>query len=293
MPRSAAEQLFTLDTALDLAIDQLGDQFEGVARAQARRWFRATAAFVGTLPTKGEGLSVRGVGKAAGIDRALATASEEGLRTIGTSLDAFTEISRQATRALKVAGIDPKLTASAVDALVAYRQLKLLEFQDLQATYTTRIGTAVRRAALSGQSAGELLVEAAEIAQEWIPRARTIYETAIAEFAQVVSHAKSTSGSPQARVYLYTGPIDNRLRPFCKGVVGKVFARAAIDRMDNKQLPNTFLTRGGYNCRHQWRDVTALTELARLAGTGRYANDVIAAKVATELRKPRSGRKAS
>ena len=293
MAKTTADRLFTLDTQLDLAIEQLGDSFEALARRQARDWFAVTAKFLTQLPSKGAALDPRGAARAGGVVHVLDEASADGLRRIGKALDRFADVSQQASKALRVANIDPKLTSAATDALVAYRQLKLAEFTDLQSTFTTRAASAVRKAALSGQAHGEVLVELNEIFAEWVYRARTLYETAIAEFAQVVAHAKSTSGSPQARVYLYTGPIDNRLRPFCKLHVGKVLTRAQIDRLDNKQLPNTFLTRGGYNCRHQWRDVSSVPELARLAGTGRYANAEIAAKVKAESTKPRSGRKAS
>lgn len=295
MPKTTAERLFSLDTQLDLAIEQLGDAFEAVARRQARDWFAATARFLTQLPTKGTALDPKGATRAGGVVHVLDDASAQGLRHIGKALDRFADVSQHTTRALKVAGIAAKLTPAATEALVAYRQLKLAEFHDLQQTFTTRAASTVRKAALSGQAHGEVLVELNEIFVEWVYRARTLYETAIAEFAQVAAIAKSaTSGpAPQTRVYLYTGPADNRLRPFCRHHVGKVLSRGQIDRLDNKQLPNTFLTRGGYNCRHQWRDVTGIPELARLADTGQFASPAIAAKVAAALKLPRSSRKAS
>lgn len=62
--------------------------------------------------------------------------------------------------------------------------------------------------------------------------------------------------------YAYYGPDDKLNRPFCKrlleqqqatdGGQGRTWTRAEIEAMDNGQLPNPFLTGGGYRCRHQW-----------------------------------------
>lgn len=54
--------------------------------------------------------------------------------------------------------------------------------------------------------------------------------------------------------YRYAGPFDKLTRPFCSHLlmVAKAYTRDEIDRMDNGQLPNVFVTCGGYLCRHQW-----------------------------------------
>lgn len=59
--------------------------------------------------------------------------------------------------------------------------------------------------------------------------------------------------------YEYYGPpaADPLIRPFCQHLMtrvakGKTWTREEIDEMDNNQLPDVFLTGGGYNCRHQW-----------------------------------------
>ena len=54
--------------------------------------------------------------------------------------------------------------------------------------------------------------------------------------------------------YEYSGLDDKLTRPFCEHLleVGKAYTRAEIEKMDNGQLPNVFLTGGGWNCRHQW-----------------------------------------
>ena len=56
--------------------------------------------------------------------------------------------------------------------------------------------------------------------------------------------------------YQYDGPKDKLTRPYCERMLARSrrapLTRAQIEQTDNGQLPNPFLTCGGYNCRHQW-----------------------------------------
>lgn len=61
--------------------------------------------------------------------------------------------------------------------------------------------------------------------------------------------------------YKYAGPRDKFNRPFCKHELDRTvsLARERIEKLDNGQLPNPFVSAGGFNCRHQWiLDVEAL-----------------------------------
>lgn len=58
-------------------------------------------------------------------------------------------------------------------------------------------------------------------------------------------------------LWLYTGPDDVVTRPFCDQMVNRVFPTDAIKESDNGQLPNVQMSRGGYNCRHRLRPVSA------------------------------------
>jgi hypothetical protein len=102
--------------------------------------------------------------------------------------------------------------------------------------------------------------------------ARTLYDTTVNVFARQVEALKS-KGDPD-EVYAYLGPADRKLRPFCHARVGKVFTRREIDAMDNEQLPNVFLTGGGYNCRHSWIALSKLSDLRELVGTDQRMPDV-------------------
>ena len=56
--------------------------------------------------------------------------------------------------------------------------------------------------------------------------------------------------------YRYDGPLDKVTREFCVDMLVRSKAnpmtRAAIEDLNNGQLPNPYITGGGYNCRHQW-----------------------------------------
>jgi hypothetical protein len=54
--------------------------------------------------------------------------------------------------------------------------------------------------------------------------------------------------------YRFSGPVDKIERAFCRRLTDakKAYTRAQIGRMNNGQIPNVMLSRGGWNCRHQW-----------------------------------------
>ena len=85
-------------------------------------------------------------------------------------------------------------------------------------------------------------------------------------YGRQVEAIKST-GKPD-ELFAYMGPTDSKVRPFCLKHLGKVYTRAELEAMDNGQLPNPFLTGGGYNCRHQPVAISRFSELRDLHGTG-------------------------
>lgn len=98
-------------------------------------------------------------------------------------------------------------------------------------------------------------------------QAQTLFDTQVSIVGrQVVAQEPNT---PE-QAYLYVGPVDGKVRPFCMERVGRVFTRAAIDRMDNGSMPNVFVTAGAWNCRHSWMAVSDPALIA-LADTGQLA----------------------
>jgi hypothetical protein len=173
-------------------------------------------------------------------------------------LTAFTGLSKQALA----------LTEFDLASLEAFRGVKLGELGEFTDRLVNQIQQVLMKGVFGAQDERELLSEL-ELALKDVPaHAKTIYETALSEATQTMIALKADAGPEQK--FLYSGPIDMRARPFCLERVGQVFARAEIDTMDNGQLDNTFLTRGGYNCRHLWRPVSALGEYADTP-SGEYA----------------------
>lgn len=124
----------------------------------------------------------------------------------------------------------------------------------------------LQRGQAVGQAVDEVSTEAHEAIDAYVTYSRSAYETALMTFAQ----ALVTTGTDPVDAYLYLGPIDSRIRPFCLKTVGKVWSRERIDRMDNGITPNTFLRRGGPNCRHLW--VPAPASVLSLVDTGQVVN---------------------
>lgn len=82
------------------------------------------------------------------------------------------------------------------------------------------------------------------------PMQATLTQAENLDKLQLEAHGDVELTEPAA--YAYLGPTDLITRPFCAALRGKRLSRLEIDQLDNKQLPNAWVTRGGYNCRHGW-----------------------------------------
>ncbi len=96
-------------------------------------------------------------------------------------------------------------------------------------------------------------------------RAETVAATGISTFYRTVAARgydrieKELAPVGRELRYTYEGPPsgDKLIRPFCKRLMvlaaaGRTWTRRQIESMDNGQLPDSFTTAGGFNCRHQW-----------------------------------------
>lgn len=175
---------------------------------------------------------------------------------------------------LKAAGHEPSLQERDVRSIDLFIGGKRREFDDLFSRMVTDTASVIRRGNISKQDPAEVRFEVREVVDGYLNAAERQMENAAMEFGQLIiarSNIKATA-------FLYSGSIDIRCRPWCLDRVGKVWTRPTIDKMNNKQLPNTYLTRGGYRCRHLWRPVTD-PKLVALADTNRIADPNVAARV--------------
>lgn len=113
---------------------------------------------------------------------------------------------------------------------------------------------------VGGLDLGQLTEILARQTGKSIPQAAAVADTAQSTFYRTIADQgfrkiEKARGGPLR--YKYYGPDDKLNRPFCRHLLaaqdeGKTYTRADIAAMDNRQLPNVFLTGGGYRCRHQW-----------------------------------------
>ncbi len=103
----------------------------------------------------------------------------------------------------------------------------------------------------------------------------------------VISQSLNRRWDPDAdALFLYSGPVDGQVRPFWLEHVGKVYSVAAIRALDNGQLPDVLLTRGGWECRHHWAPLGRLSERREMAGTDERLPEVVADLAARSTNTP-------
>jgi hypothetical protein len=120
-------------------------------------------------------------------------------------------------------------------------------------------GAAMTRSMFSvgGMKFADLVETLAVRFEQSIGKARTIADTSMSVFYATASERafETIAGTQEAVIkYRYTGPVDKLERPFCRHLtdMNKAFTDEQISSMSNGQLPNVKITRGGWNCRHQW-----------------------------------------
>jgi hypothetical protein len=129
----------------------------------------------------------------------------------------------------------------------------------LQAVMESVAQGAKKRVLMSvgGLSFSDLADSLATYTKRALPEATGLAETATATFYRVIADRGFQiieKDSPGTIRYEYEGPKDKLTRPFCRHLmaVKKTYTREQIDHMDNGQIPNVFVSAGGWRCRHQW-----------------------------------------
>lgn len=149
------------------------------------------------------------------------------------------------------------LTAADLDLLVAVQANTVAA---LHAAVQTAANTALTRGLLgvTGLKFGTLVETLSSKFEASIGQATTIGNTAVNMFLATASERAfnviAEGLPPNALRYRYSGPADKLEREFCRHLTDadKSYTRAQIDKMDNGQLPNVMISRGGINCRHHW-----------------------------------------
>ena len=185
-------------------------------------------------------VQIRRILEDAGYDALAVSAVEEAARAYAASfLDSRVRV--EAARLL--AGAAPKLQAMATMA-----QQDLLGLGD---ELSRQLWQAVTQASLTARPVSTILADLESATDLGRARIATLFDT----LSSMLARATETAGAdelPPDQKFSYEGPLDAKTRDFCARLVGQELTRAEIDALDNEQLPNVFLTAGGYNCRHSW-----------------------------------------
>lgn len=187
-------------------------------------------------------------------------------RALDASLDALARNTRvgRAVRAF---------TTADVTSLEALRALRLGELLAQGEEAGISLWRTLVRGLYAQQPTVAIVEDLADALDIEFAEARTLYDTSTAVFGREIEALQAQPDD----VFVYMGPVDAVMRPFCAEHIGRVYTRDAIDALDNGQLPDVFRTGGGYNCRHVWMTVSGLSDLRDLAGTTQRAPVIVEA----------------
>lgn len=157
-------------------------------------------------------------------------------------------------------------------AVEALRQLLAMDLLEQGNIAATAIWRALAQQVFGTKPTALILKALARVLDRTEAEVRNLFDTQVSIFTRTVEDLATGQLGPK-QPYLYSGPADEITREFCLKYVGTVMTREEIDKLDNGQLPNTFLTGGGYNCRHTFLAVES-AEMKALANTGKRIEGV-------------------
>jgi hypothetical protein len=185
-------------------------------------------------------VQIRRILEQAGYDALAVTSVEEAARAYARS---FLDAGVRAEAAQLLASAAPRLQAMATMA-----QQDLLGLGD---ELSRQLWQSVTQATLTARPVSTILADLESATDLGRARIATLFDT----LSSMLARATETAGAddlPPDQKFVYEGPLDAKTRDFCAELVGQELTREQIDALDNQQLPNPFLTGGGWNCRHSW-----------------------------------------
>lgn len=211
-------------------------------------------------------VAVRGVGLRRQLRLALTDAGYDALAEASTT--AAVERMSEAVLASRLAarGLQPPNPAK-LRALAELGRANLLQVGDDVAAALWR---SLAQWLFTVRDADAILGDLMDVFEDEIGNLQTLFDTQVSIFGRQVE-AIATAGADADQPFWYVGPVDLKTRAWCLERVGKVYTRDVIEAMDNHQLPNPFITGGGYSCRHSFLAVQG-QEFHDLANTGRRAD---------------------
>ena len=200
------------------------------------------------------------------IRQAVADAGFSGLVT-RASMDAVSRMADAAT-GIPLVKAAVKLGRVSPARLEAMAQLMRADMLGLGDVLAQQLWRAAMTGLYTATPAEKIVAGLQRVLDKTRAQTQTLYDTQISVVGRQIVADEPTESDQQA--YLYVGPADGIIRPWCLEHLGRVMTRDRIEALDNGQLPNPFLTGGGYNCRHSWMAVSDPALIA-LANTGQRA----------------------
>lgn len=200
------------------------------------------------------------------IRKAVTDAGFSGLVT-RASIDAVSAMADAATgsRLIPAAAKLGAVSSARLEAMASLMRADLLGLGDVMAQQLWR---ASMTSIYTATPPDKIVSALAKVIERTRAQVQTLFDTQVSVAGRQIVADEPTESDTQA--YLYVGPIDGVVRAWCLEHLGKVYTRDRIEALDNGQLPNPFLTAGGYNCRHSWLAVSD-PALITLANTGQRA----------------------
>lgn len=164
-----------------------------------------------------------------------------------------------------------RFAASAQLRIEGMKALQLGNLLDEGDAAAKALWDATLRGIFGSRDVDSILMDLGKVLDKREPVIRTLYDTSISIYGRQV---EALLEPDEGAVYAYMGPADEKTRDFCLEHVGKVYTREQIDELDNGQMNDVFLTAGGFNCRHQWMEVSKFSELQDIVGTGERVPEI-------------------
>jgi hypothetical protein len=184
-------------------------------------------------------------------------------------VDALGDLAAQVVEDARAAGIT--VGPADMEAITAATRGQL---RNAASAWDVRVVYPMADRMLSGLTSGLLLTDPTGAASwssaglaDVTGRAVTELRTETAAFDRVVAAEVAVRADPTGDDlrWIYSGPRDGLQRPFCEAVHDLAWTRDQVSRLDNGQRGASIAAvyGGGYNCRHQWAQVSQAAAAAR------------------------------